>query len=114
MRSSRIRFLFAGLLVVAALSYAQAPSPQRAFLDKYCVTCHNQKAKTADLALDQADVTHVAANPEIWEKVIRKLNAGAMPPAGMPRPDQASTACLRGLQGHQSGTGHTSDRTSMA
>jgi hypothetical protein len=60
----------------------------RALLDKYCVTCHNEKLKTAGLLLDRADPTNVALDAETWEKVVRKLRAGAMPPQGMPRPDK--------------------------
>ena len=70
---------------------AQSPSANRALLDKYCVTCHNQRLKTAGLMLDKMDVGHVAAGAEVWEKVIRKLKGGMMPPQGMPRPDQAAT-----------------------
>ena len=62
----------------------------RAVLDQYCVTCHNDRARTAGLLLDQADVENVDQGPEVWEKVLKKLRAGAMPPAGMPRPDQAT------------------------
>ena len=62
----------------------------RAVLDQYCVTCHNQTARTAELLLDQADVENIGDGPEVWEKVLKKLRAGAMPPAGMPRPDQAT------------------------
>ena len=65
-------------------------TPQRALLDRYCVTCHNQRLRTADLTLDVADVTDVGVHPEIWEKVVRKLRAGAMPPASRPRPDAAT------------------------
>ena len=65
-------------------------SPQRAFLDRYCVTCHNQQLQTAELALDAVDVTDVGAHAEVWEKVVRKLRAGAMPPASRPRPDAAT------------------------
>jgi cytochrome c5 len=72
-------------------SSAAAPvTPQRALLTRYCVTCHNQKLKTAQLTLDTANVENVAEHAEVWEKVARKLRAGAMPPAGLPRPDQAS------------------------
>jgi hypothetical protein len=66
-----------------------ASSTPRALLDQYCVTCHNEKLKTAGLLLDKADPSNVALDPETWEKVVRKVRAGAMPPAGMPRPDQA-------------------------
>ena len=71
---------------------AQAPSsaPHRALLDRYCITCHNDRLRTADLALDTLDLDHVGESPEVWEKVVRKLRAGVMPPAGRPRPDQPS------------------------
>ena len=76
----------------------QAPSsagpaplpPQRAVLDRYCVTCHNDRLRTASLSLEKIDVARAPDGAEVWEKVIRKLRTGAMPPAGMPRPDQAS------------------------
>ena len=67
-----------------------AVSAERALLDRYCVTCHNQRLRVADLTLDVADVADVGAHPEIWEKVVRKLRAGAMPPAPRPRPDAAA------------------------
>ena len=69
---------------------AQAAAQFRKVLDRYCVTCHNEKLKTAGLMLDKADVGNVPAGAEVWEKVIRKLRTSAMPPAGMPRPDQAT------------------------
>jgi len=68
----------------------QAVSPQRALMDKYCVTCHNEKARTAGLLLDKVDVEHVPDGAETWEKVIRKLRGGMMPPQGMPRPDEGA------------------------
>ena len=71
-------------------------SAHRNLLNRYCITCHNEKLGTADLLLDQADVEHVDRDAAIWEKVVRKLRAGAMPPAGLPRPDQAATGALIG------------------
>jgi len=58
----------------------------RALLDRYCVTCHNQRLRTGNLALDSLDVEHVETQPAVWEAVVRKVRSGAMPPAGMPRP----------------------------
>jgi mono/diheme cytochrome c family protein len=71
---------------------AETPSPasQRAVLDKFCVACHNEKLKTAGLALDKADLDHVGSSAQMWEKVVRKLRAGQMPPVGLPRPDAAT------------------------
>ncbi len=65
-------------------------SPHQQLVDRYCVVCHNETARTAGLMLDQADLVSVSNDAPIWEKVIRKLRAGQMPPAGMPRPTQAS------------------------
>ena len=62
----------------------------RALLDTYCVTCHNQKLRTAGLALDSEDAARPGANLELWEQVIAKLRSGSMPPPGMPRPDAAA------------------------
>jgi hypothetical protein len=77
-----------GLCLVAAC--AASPDPQREVLDKYCVTCHNQRLKTGGLTLDTMDLGKVPAHADVWEKVIRKLRSGTMPPAGMPRPDAAT------------------------
>jgi len=55
----------------------------------YCITCHNDRLKSGGLALDRADLAHAGAHPEVWEKVVRKLRAGLMPPSGSPRPERA-------------------------
>ena len=65
-------------------------SPQRALLNRYCVTCHNEKLRTADLLLDKMEVEKVSEGVPVWEKVVRKLRTRAMPPPGMPRPDEAT------------------------
>ena len=67
-----------------------APQAVSGVLDQYCVTCHNQRLRTADLALDTLDLSNVTADAETWEMVIRKLRLRAMPPAGRPRPDDAT------------------------
>ena len=71
-----------------ASSVATAPEPDvQAFVDRYCVTCHNEALATADLVLDTLDASDPGAYPETWEKVVTKLRWGTMPPAGVPRPD---------------------------
>ena len=70
------------------------PAATRAMLDRYCVTCHNQRLRTGDLALDALDAANVGAAPGTWEDVVRKLRNGAMPPAGLPRPDPAALSGL--------------------
>ena len=78
----------------------------RELLDEYCVSCHNERTvastpvsgeslqrtqlRELGLTLDTEDVANVAANPEVWEKVVRKLRVGMMPPPPRPRPDSAA------------------------
>jgi len=64
-------------------------APYRALLDQYCVTCHSEELRTAGLVLSNLDVEKVGEGAPVWEKVLRKLNSRAMPPAGMPRPDES-------------------------
>ncbi|HLX44578.1 MAG TPA: DUF1592 domain-containing protein [Bryobacteraceae bacterium] len=64
--------------------WAQSTGSQKGLIDQYCVTCHNDKAKTGGLSLSSQNIA-----PQEWEKVVLKLRAGMMPPAGMPRPDAA-------------------------
>ena len=80
----------------AATATAPAPSAQRALLDRYCVTCHNQRLLTGGLALDAADVSRVGEAPDVWEAVVLKLRGGMMPPAGRPRPAAPALDELRG------------------
>ena len=63
-------------------------------IEQYCVVCHNQKLKTAGLFFDKLVVAPVGEHAEQWEKVVRKLRAGMMPPAGMPRPNAATYEAL--------------------
>ncbi len=88
-----------GLLLVPALLPAPkaevSPAAERALLDQYCVVCHNDKLKTANLSLQSADISSVGDHPETWEPVIRKMRAGMMPPPGMPRPPLAKYEQLR-------------------
>lgn len=74
----------------APVADASSASTYRAVLDQYCVVCHNQQLRTAGLTLDKLDVANVSDNAPVWEKVVNKLRTAAMPPAGMPRPDQAT------------------------
>jgi hypothetical protein len=72
---------------------AQSANPpvlsEAAFLKQYCITCHNQRVKTADLALDTMDISQVAAHAETWERVVRKIRTGMMPPSGARRPERS-------------------------
>ena len=78
----------------------------RALLDQYCVICHNQavvasipqpnegllttQLRNLGLSLDTEDVSDLSKNPEVWEKVVKKLRVGVMPPPTYPRPDAAA------------------------
>ena len=73
-----------------ASAWQSSDNSHQAVLTKYCVTCHNEKLRTAGLMLDKADIDYPASNTAIWEKVIRKLRTREMPPARMPRPDDAT------------------------
>jgi hypothetical protein len=75
---------------------AATTAPERATLDKYCVTCHNDRLRTGGLSLQQIDLRNVPADTELWEKVVRKLRTGSMPPAGAARPDAATVSTLAG------------------
>ncbi len=95
--------LVAGWLASAA-SLSAAPASERAaasaaddhaaVLQRYCVTCHNERLQTAGLALDQLDVANAAADTEVWEKVVQKLRSRTMPPARRPRPDDPTYAAV--------------------
>ncbi len=82
--------MMAAVVVLVQPARPQVKSQDQALLDRYCISCHNQKTKTAGLMLDKLDLTHAGSDAETWEKVVRKLRAGMMPPGGMPRPDRAT------------------------
>jgi hypothetical protein len=66
---------------------ASSPAPVRATLDRYCVSCHNDRLRTGGLTLASLDPTQVSVQADVWERVVRKLRTREMPPAGAPRPD---------------------------
>ena len=68
---------------------APAPSQKPALLTQYCITCHNQRLKTGGLMIDALDFEHVAKDAASWEKVVRKIRTGMMPPSGARRPERA-------------------------
>ena len=89
--TSIVALLVGGWIAAAASSVeiwarqAQRPaappaSGPQAVVNQYCITCHNQRLRTAGLALDTLDAAKPNANAEIWERVIGKLRAQSMPP----------------------------------
>ncbi len=103
LRESSFASALAVVLVMAAARISPAAQPHanpapdpaaanwRAMLDKYCVTCHNERSKIGGLMLDRIDLARVPDHAETWEKVVRKLHAGAMPPVGLPRPERTAS-----------------------
>ena len=85
----------AAVMLSTTIGQQRTESSQRAILTQYCLTCHSDKAQTGGLTLESLDIDHPEANPEVWEKVIRKLRAGMMPPTGMPRPERATLETFR-------------------
>jgi mono/diheme cytochrome c family protein len=67
---------------------------QRQFLDRYCASCHNDRLKTGGLSLDDVDLSRPDAQSELWEKVVRKLHTGVMPPNGASQPPQADRLAM--------------------
>jgi mono/diheme cytochrome c family protein len=86
-----------GLFLAPSQGFSQNPDARplaaraetQAAITQYCTTCHNERLKTAGLALDPAGAARPGDQSETWEKVLRQLRAGTMPPPGVARPPQA-------------------------
>ena len=82
---------FAGVLLAATAGLGQTPAVEiHNTLDQYCFDCHNKSTRSGGLALEGLDTARLGDRAETWEKVVRKLRAGMMPPVGFPRPDAAA------------------------
>ena len=79
-----------------AVPPARAAGPDAAFLAQYCITCHNDRVKAGALTLAGLDVAAVDGHAEVWEKVVRKLRTGMMPPDGVPKPTGAARDAFTG------------------
>ncbi len=91
MRTLLLGALATALLAAPPQTPAQGASSNpaatsKALVDRYCATCHNQRLKTANLTLDVLDLAHPDKDALIWERAVRKLRGGMMPPPGAPRP----------------------------
>jgi hypothetical protein len=84
----------AGRSAPAASPAVLPVTPNQALINRYCVTCHNQKLRTAKLALDVLDLTHPEKDALTWERAIRKLRGGMMPPPGAARPALEAVSAL--------------------
>ena len=69
--------------------HPSGPAASSQLLGQYCVTCHSDRLRTGGLSLEARDFARVALEADVWERVIRKVRVGAMPPQGVPRPDPA-------------------------
>ena len=78
----------------SAVASSDQAAAQRAIINQYCSTCHSDKAKAAGMDsarkidFDRLDIAGVSRDAETWERVVRKLRAGMMPPSGIRRPDR--------------------------
>src|SRR6476469_7831642 len=81
-----IRYAFQIVLIGFTPLAAQspAPAPHTVLLKQYCVGCHNEKVKTASISVQALDPANFSKDPATWEKVLRKVRTGQMPPVGMP------------------------------
>jgi mono/diheme cytochrome c family protein len=121
-----VSFLAAAIVALAVVpGGAQQPgqagvkpgAAKPALLNQYCITCHNQRLKTAGLLLDSMDVEHVEKDAATWEKVVRKVRTGMMPPSGARRPDRAAldafAADLEGRLDHAATPGASLDAPNL-
>jgi hypothetical protein len=74
----------------ARVTSAAAAKEQQELLDYYCMECHSNAAHSGGLAIEALDIKNVGKNKKEWEKVVKKLRAGMMPPVGQERPDKAT------------------------
>ena len=71
-----------------------AVTSEQALVDQYSLGCHNDRTLRGGLSLEGLALDAVADHVEVWERAVRKLRAGAMPPTGAPRPDAAGASRL--------------------
>src|SRR4051794_38262401 len=86
------RWVWMGLAAAGLACASRAQS--REVIARYCATCHSAQAKAGGLSLEKLDPERAGEQPEIWEKVVRKLRVRYMPPAGAPRPDERTYDAL--------------------
>src|SRR5262245_2018422 len=89
-----------GIAIIAtltiSLSFAAQAINRETLIANYCATCHNTRAKTGGLTLQGLAMEDPSVRPDVWEKVVRKVKAGEMPPAGMPSPGEDALKAFAG------------------
>src|ERR1043166_5266257 len=90
-----IQQMRSGLWAVAVAASVATVAAQQDAITRYCVSCHSDRLKTSGVTLERAGPARAATDPELWEKVVRKLQARAMPPQGARRPDEATYRALQ-------------------
>ena len=93
----RLSVLALSLWAASMMGARKTPVPQsgaaaqyHALVGQYCVSCHNDTLKTGGMTLETMDFNNIGSGAEVWEKVVRKLRSGMMPPQGRPKPDDAT------------------------
>src|SRR5579864_3301070 len=98
------RILIIALMAVTTIPTASPQSPsvlpgswlgrEQALVNQYCLGCHSTKLKTGGIALEGLDINHLSDQADVWERVLRKVRSGEMPPRGLPRPTPDEYAAL--------------------
>src|SRR5438105_2606446 len=88
--SGSVAAVLAGALLFPLEAQQPANPSVPSVINRYCVSCHNGRLKSGALALDTVASHEIAQDPDVWERVLRKVRARQMPPAGAPRPDDAT------------------------
>jgi hypothetical protein len=97
--ATRLRLRSAGIVLLASAAGASAQTPAASqargqFVQQYCIACHSESLKTGGLVLEGIDPANVSEDAGAWERVLRQVSTGQMPPAGMPGPDDAARAAF--------------------
>ena len=76
------------LALLAPAGHALGQDAGRELIELYCLGCHSKVAASGGLVLEGVPLNDPSAHPEVWEKVVKKISLGEMPPAGAPQPDE--------------------------
>ena len=92
----KVQFVL-GLTLAITSASAQTPGPAQArgkFVRQYCIGCHSERLKTGGIVLENVDTARVNGDAGVWERVLRQVGSGQMPPAGMPHPDSTARSAF--------------------